>query len=173
MIRENTGAGGTLDTDKFLWALLMLRNTPDRESGLSPAEVIFGRKLRDCLPISPGKLELRREWKETLLNREKAMARRHLRRGQELSEHTRKLASLVVGQPVSIQNQTGNQPKKWANTGTVVEVKEFDQYVVMVDGSQHLTTRNWKFLQPINPYGGKQLQDGHNEVHLSRGGSPA
>lgn len=152
LIRENTGPGGTLNTDKFLRALLMLRNTPDRESGLSPAEVVFGRKLRDCLPISPGKLQMRKEWKETLVMREAAMARRHEKRGQELSEHTKTLDHLPVGQAVSIQNQAGNLPKRWGNTGTVVEAKPFDQYVVMVDGSRHLTIRNRKFLRPINPY---------------------
>ena len=39
-----------LDTDNMVRALLMLRNTPDPICKLSPAEVLFGRRLRDTLP---------------------------------------------------------------------------------------------------------------------------
>ena len=37
-------------------------------------------------------------------------------------------------------------------TGTVVEVKPFDQYVVKVHGSGRLTARNRKFLRRVTPY---------------------
>ena len=38
MLRDNTGAFGTLDTDKFLAALLMHRNKPDPETSMSSSE---------------------------------------------------------------------------------------------------------------------------------------
>ena len=34
--------------------LLQYRNTPDRDIGLSPAEILYRRKLKDFLPTSPG-----------------------------------------------------------------------------------------------------------------------
>ena len=53
MLRENTGSDGKLNTDRFVQALLLHRNTPDR-SGASPAQVVFGRTMKDFFPSKPG-----------------------------------------------------------------------------------------------------------------------
>ena len=45
----------------------------------------------------------------------------------------------------------GNYPRKWDKTGTVVEVRQFDQYFVKVDGSGRVTLRNRKFLRHFTP----------------------
>ena len=60
------------------------------------------------------------------------------------SEHTKQLRPLVVGDTVRIQNQVGPHPSKWDKTGRVIEVRQFDQYVVRVDGSGRVTLRNRK-----------------------------
>ena len=44
----NVSPNGDLDEDSFLRALLHLRNTPDPDCDLSPAEIVFGRPLRDA-----------------------------------------------------------------------------------------------------------------------------
>ena len=49
LMRSNVGPFGTLDSDKFLLAMLQLRNSPDPDCGISPAEIVFGRRLRDNL----------------------------------------------------------------------------------------------------------------------------
>lgn len=49
LMRSNVGPLGTLNTDRFLKAMLQLRNTPDPDCGVSPAEIVFGRPLRDNL----------------------------------------------------------------------------------------------------------------------------
>ena len=67
--------------------------------------------------------------------REIALSKRHMKRGQELTEHTKMLKPLEVSQTVSVQNQTGNKPNRWDQMGLVVEVKGYDQYVVVMDGS--------------------------------------
>ena len=50
LLRTNVGAYGTVDTAKFTRAILQVRNTPDRDTRISPAEALFGRKLKDFLP---------------------------------------------------------------------------------------------------------------------------
>ena len=152
MLRDNTGQNGSLNTDSFLAALLNHRNTPAADTGMSPSEVIFGRKLKDFIPILPRNLKMNPEWNEMMDQREKALAKRHQRRGEVLSEHTRVLKILSVGTIVAVQNQYGRFPLRWDRTGRIVEVGNFDQYTVRMDGTGRLTTRNRRFLRPIQPY---------------------
>ena len=67
------------------------------------------------------------------------------------SEHTQRLSALFVGDCVRIQNQTGPQPNKCDNTASVVEVRQFDQYVGRVDGSGRMTLRNRNFPSKYVP----------------------
>ena len=152
IIRDNLGRNGNLDTDSLLAALLNFRNTPDRDTGLSPSQIIFGRRLNDYLPIKPGRLQLHPEWRLTMEQRELALAKRHSRRGSELTEHTRTQEPLQIGQNVLVQNQLGNKPLRWDKTGIVVECMGHNQYSVKMDGSGSLTLRNRKFLRPHSPF---------------------
>ncbi len=74
-----------------------------------------------------------------------------MRAMERWSEHTKRLSPLKIGDAVRIQNQTGQFPNKWDKTGRVVEVKQFDQYVVRVDGSGRVTLRNRTFLRKYVP----------------------
>ena len=77
------------------------------------------------------------------------MRARNVRNAERLTEHTVRLQPFKVGDRVSMQNQTGNHPLRWDRTGLVIEVKQFDQYAVKVDGSGRVTLRNRKFLRKI------------------------
>ena len=44
----NVSPNGDLNSDSILRAILQLRNTPDPDCGMSPAEIVFGRPLRDA-----------------------------------------------------------------------------------------------------------------------------
>merc|ERR1711940_507294 len=58
---------------------------------------------------------------------------------------------LEVGTPVSIQNQSGNNPNKWDKTGVILENKPHSQVLIRVDGSRRVTTRNRRFVRPLDP----------------------
>jgi hypothetical protein len=158
MIRENTSRSGSLDTDKFIAARLAYLNTPDRDTKMSPARVVFGRTINELLPSAPGDLKLHPEWRITMEQREKALARRHASRNEALTEHTKNLPPLANGTVVLVQNQTGNTPKRWSRSGVIVEARDNNQYLVKLDGSGRATLRNRRFLRRIVPYT-SQLSD--------------
>ena len=151
MLMDNTDSNGSIDTCQFQRAMLQYRNTADRDTQISPAESIFGHPIRDFIPILPGKYEPHKTWKETLAAREEALRNRHMKASERLSEHTYHLPALVIGDHARIQNQVGPSPLKWDKTGVIVEVRQFDQYVVRVDGSGRTTLRNRKFLRKFIP----------------------
>ena len=153
IITGNISPSGSLNVDSFQRAILSYRNTIDPVTKFSPALALFGRQIRDGLPILKGKYNPHQTWKELLEHREKALAKRHVLKHEAWSEHTRQLCPPSVGDKVFIQNQVGNHPRRWERTGVIVEVKDHDQYSVRVDGTGRLTLRNRKFLrlyQPIN-----------------------
>ena len=151
LITDNTGPKGGLDTDAVQRAILQYRNTPDPDTKISPAMCVFGRPIRDFIPIVPGKYRPHETWRETLMAREEALRKRHIRTADTWAEHTKRLPPLVVGDMVRVQNQTGPYPNKWDRTGSVVEVRQHDQYVVKIDGSGRITLRNRRFLRKFSP----------------------
>lgn len=76
---------------------------------------------------------------------------RHMKAAKRWSEHTKRLSPLAVGDHVRIQNQTGPYPTKWDKTGRVIEVRQFDQYIIRIDGSSRMTTRNRKLMRKYLP----------------------
>ena len=152
LCRENTCSDGSLNSDKFLRAVMAYRNTPDRDTGRSPAQVIFGRELRDFLPAPLMRYKPQPQWIMMRDDREKALRKRALKNMEKLAVGTKQLLELKVHDIVQVQNQVGNHPSRWDITGTIVEVKPFDQYVVKVHGSGRLTARNRKFLRRVTPY---------------------
>jgi hypothetical protein len=50
-----------------------------------------------------------------------------------------------------VRIQIGHYPLKWDKTGVIIEVRQFDQYAVNVDGSARTTLPNRKFLRKYVP----------------------
>ena len=91
------------------------------------------------------------DWKRTMATRELAVAGQHEWCHERLSEHTKALLPLQVGDHVAIQNQHGNQPLKWDKRGVVVSCEGFNKYGVKVLGSGQLTHRNRQHLRQYTP----------------------
>ncbi|CAL4115974.1 unnamed protein product [Meganyctiphanes norvegica] len=91
LLTDNVGPGGDLNNDAFRRALLQYRNTPDRDTRLSPAMCIFGHHIRDFIPALPVKYRPHKSWRNTLDAREDALRSRHMRAHERLSEHTKRL----------------------------------------------------------------------------------
>ena len=136
---------GSLDNNKAARALLQYRNTPIQELGLSPAQILFHRQLRDHMPSFPNNYRLHRTW----LN----LAKERERKSSKLNDHqhrhtTRTLVPLKVGNPVFIHDQQSTRgSKRWIRTGRIVEALPFRQYRVRMDGSGRVSLRNRKFLK--------------------------
>ena len=153
ILLNNTKSDGSPIWDKIYKALMAHRNTPDLEWKLSPAQLIFGRPVRDFLPVNPGNFHPSEVWVNCRDSRESAMAHRvHLGR-ERWEAHTRNLSPLQLGQNVAVQNQqaTGKAGKRWDRTGTVIEDLGHHKYRIKIDGSGRVTDRNRRFLRSFKP----------------------
>ena len=156
LLRSNTGPSGSLDTDRFLRAMMQLRNTPDPDCNISPAEIVFGRPIRDAFAFSNrlptfNNQHIRPLWREAWSLKESALRDRFHRSAENANRQSRELPALQIGDRCYIQNQAGNYPKRWDRSGTIVEVHGHHSYTVKVDGSGRLSRRNRKYLKRFTP----------------------
>ena len=154
LIMDNLGPNGSLNTDKLARAILAHRNCPDPESGLSAAQIIFGRELRDHLPAVISKYQPRQEWRLEADLRARALARRHARMETWLKHGARPLPPLAIGDMVAVQDQSqsNGKPGRWTKSGIVVETLPHEAYMVKIHGSRQLTQRNRRFLRKLTPF---------------------
>ena len=130
---DNMDPNGMVNNDKFLRAMLQYRNTPQPDTRLSPAQVVYGRYMKDFIPVVNDKYEPKQEWAMVREYRERALARRLDRDGARLEKYTKKQKVIPVGGAVAVQNQTGRFPKKWDKTGVVMENMDHDKVLVRMD----------------------------------------
>ena len=148
ILRENVGGAGTVATERVVLAFLQYHNTPLRDGGKSPAQLLLGRQLRSGIPVPSDELRISQHWTDHLETREREMARRG-KALQDASETSRTLQKLSVGQVVRIQDAV---TKRWDRTGVVTRLlRPIRQYTVRLDGSGRLVIRNRKFLRPMQP----------------------
>lgn len=75
-ISENMGPRGDLEQDGYYRAVLQHRNSPQQDTRLSPAQILFGHQLKDFIPVLPGKYRPHQEWGLIQEYRDRALARR-------------------------------------------------------------------------------------------------
>ena len=63
MLLGNCDDKGDIDNMRFARALLQFRNTPLQGINLSPAQILYGRELKDCMPTLQDALTVRKEWR--------------------------------------------------------------------------------------------------------------
>ena len=124
-------------TDQYE-ALLELRNTPRQDTGVSPAEMMFGRNTRSMLP-SVGTKRIRSKRQVTLrrLKRRLAIKRTY-------DKGARDLKRLTPGQPVYYQHTEGKKCD-WRR-GTVRTEHSDRSYII--DGKEGIYRRNRVHLRP-------------------------
>ena len=60
----NTDTAGHINYDQSAHSFMMHQNTPLQDVGISPAEMLFGKPIKDHLPSPPDQLAARPQWKE-------------------------------------------------------------------------------------------------------------
>jgi len=144
IIRDNTQPNGSLDNDRAARAILQHRNTPMADIGMSPAQLLLHREIRDHIPVNPSHYKLHRNWILAAEEREKLYARRNENIETTYNEDAHTLKPLTAQTTVMIQTKG-----KWDKSGYIVEALPHRQYRVKVDGSGRVTLRNRRFLKPI------------------------
>lgn len=156
LLRSNTSPSGILDNDRFLRAMMHLRNTPDPDCNISPAQIVFGRPIRDAFAFI-SRLEkfsngnVNPVWRNAWKQKEEALRQRFHRSAEDRNTHAKSLPSLQIGDRCYIQNQTGPHPKRWDRSGTIVEDHGHSSYTLKVDGTGRVTRRNRQYLRKFTP----------------------
>jgi hypothetical protein len=99
MLRENINPSGELDNVKMTRAVLQYRNTPERDTGLSPAYMILPVKPNQVPPMSTHR-DLASTWQDVAEWRELALAKRSAKNLENLStqvSRTRSVTTPLIG----------------------------------------------------------------------------
>ncbi|KAG0722100.1 hypothetical protein GWK47_045094 [Chionoecetes opilio] len=141
----NTGHGGSLDSDAAATAILQYLNTPLQDTGISPAQLLMGRQLRDSVPAATKRYRVSERWARMLRDRERAVARTGADMSAGFDRTAHDLTPLALGQQVRLQNQeTGRRDR----VGTVVDAPAPRQYPVRLHGSGRASLGNRRHLRP-------------------------
>ena len=137
-----TAPSGNIDCEAFDRGLLELRNTPNH-SGRSPAQILYGRPLRTCVPAHPQSFT--DGWQEMAEDCDRRAAARAAQVQRNYDAHARPLPRMSVGQHVRIQDPTS---RRWDKVGVVMGSLRSREYEVRLPSGRVLR-RNRRFLFPV------------------------
>ena len=144
IVKGNTGPQGSLDNDNVARAILQYRNTPIQSIGLSPAQLLLHRRLRDSIPSQPILYKPHPEWVAAAQRREEMLHHRNAKIIERYNKHTHNLPPLQAGDTVTIQSPIHH---RWNTTGKIINSLPDRQYRIRVNGSGRITLRNRRFLR--------------------------
>ena len=136
-------------------AIMQHRNTPLTDLKLSPAQILFHRKLRDRVPTHPKHLRLHKKWILTAKQREHLYSATKAASMERYNRISQTLVSLKPRTKVMVLTNLKNP--RWSLSGTVVMQLPFRSYRVKMHGSGRTIIRNRRFLRPY--------QDGHDHSY--------
>ena len=140
LLMDNMGGEGSLDTDKFMAALLQYHNIPIQDINLIPSLILIARQMRDRLTVKMTQLQKRPEWVFLKCDRKAPFRKQHV-----LEVEKWKLVPLTVGTLVLVQNQTGPIKGNWEVSGAVMEVLVGNSYNIQLDGSNFQVSKILRF----------------------------
>ena len=131
---------GEPNRDYLAKGLLLYCNTP-RYNGASPAQLLFGRPIRDLLPAHRRSFEA--EWQKSADELERQSAEVKQRVESAFDARSKTQVPLTVGDRVAIQDA---QSKKWNRYGVIVEIGRYRDYWTRL-ASGRVLRRNRRFLR--------------------------
>ena len=131
---------------KDLQQMVQLYNSTPNESKLSPAELMFGRKIRTALPIldsnlgrvSKSKIDEATEIKNRMRQKTKSY----------FDKSAKPLRKIAVGTSVRIYNVKTNQ---WDTTGSVVKIGQCGRSYQIKTQNNVFIFRNRRFIREFQP----------------------
>ena len=130
-----------VDPESFGAGILLFRNTPCSPTERSPAEILFGRQLRDNLPVSR---KLLRSLKPSLRFDVESRRRESYKKSAKYGPK-HELPLLQPGIKVFVQNPA---TKRWTSEGTIVSFGNNQrEYLVRMDSNDRILRRNRRFLR--------------------------
>ena len=122
-----------LDEERWTRGILQQRNTPGR-GGRSPAQIIFGRPVRDLLPAH--RRSFAPEWQLAADVAEQRLSQQQQRADDLYNRQARDLEPLSVGNQVAVQD---DRTKRWDRHGVVCEIGPYRRYFVRLSSGRVLT----------------------------------
>ena len=120
ILRDIVGCTGSLDSDAVTQALLSHTNTKCKILKKSPAELAFGRCLKDFFPRNVDSLLPIPDNLMTGVVKDRLQGKIREDGAKRWSEHTRVLPDLKEGDFVQMQNLRGRNPLKSNYNGIIV-----------------------------------------------------
>ncbi|XP_068225983.1 uncharacterized protein [Palaemon carinicauda] len=139
-----TAPSGNIDNEDYDRGLLELRNTPNF-TGCSPAQILYGRPMRSCIPAHPNAFS--KEWQVKTEDCDRRAAARYEQVKTQYDQHAHSLPKLSVGQQVRIQDPTSH---RWDKVGIVMGHGKSRDYQIRLP-SGRVWWRHRRFLRPVPP----------------------